>query len=318
MSYTFPILSIELSPAQLESINPRNRYRKAKIDAYMHAVHHAWANGLPLPPPPIPEERPPAPAANRQIIIRVGLDSIFLILRASLVYWFLRPFTRTLTGVAYVCWIVYELFQLWNRPNPQGNAPGQGAQARPQPPVPAPGGGAQPLPNNDNQVAPGAGAAVANGGANGHLALNIAGNNAGPEGANNLPNMWQRYTRLGISREADAAIGVPDPTNQNNGARRYRPLGWIHRIGMFFSMLVLTIYPRYWTERQQVLRERERELRVLYGPLQEDAQEEREAERPTNGQTLNGGVQEKNEQPPPPPPRGWVGEYVNRARRGVL
>jgi hypothetical protein len=57
---------------------------------------------------------------------------------------------------------------------------------------------------------------------------------------------------------------------------------------------------------------------VLYGPLQEDAQEEREAERPTNGQTLNGGVQEKNEQPPPPPPRGWVGEYVNRARRGVL
>ncbi|KAG8793129.1 hypothetical protein FRC17_008495 [Serendipita sp. 399] len=55
-------------------------------------------------------------------------------------------------------------------------------------------------------------------------------------------------------------------------------------------MLVLTVHPRYWTERQQVLRERERELRVLYGPLRENQEEEAEghAAAITNGEALNG------------------------------
>ncbi|KAG8793090.1 hypothetical protein FRC17_008499, partial [Serendipita sp. 399] len=117
------------------------------------------------------------------------------------------------------------------------------------------------------------------------------------------------------------------------GVRVYPRLGWRHRVWMFISMLVLTVHPRYWTERQQVLRERERELRVLYGPLREDQEGEAEghAAAITNGEALNGssggGEKEKRTNGDaaaaaaaanPRPPGGWVGGYVNRARRGLL
>ncbi|PVG01016.1 hypothetical protein CPB86DRAFT_823880 [Serendipita vermifera] len=342
MSYTYPILSIELSPLQLESINPRQRFRKAKIDAYMQAVHHAWANGLPIPPPPALEERPAAPPANRQVIVRVGLDSLFLIVRASLVYWFLHPFSRTITGAAYVAWLLYELWQLWTRPAARDNANGQQNQQHRGGAGAAAAGGAgaggaagnQAAGNNNNnqnnnQQAGGgqeaAGAPVANGAANGNLiAINGGLNNVAPNNNNNggpnQPNIWQRYARIGLAQEADAAMGV----QAAEGRRQFRVLTWFHRAKMFVIMLILTIYPRYWTERQQILRERERDLRVHYGPIRENAEEERNNGEGSaaNGQTVNGHSQKQNEEknatPPPAPPQGWVGQYVDRARRGLL
>lgn len=321
MSFTFPLLSIELSPAQLESINPRHRQRKAKIDAYLQAVHHAYAHGLPLPAAPPLEDRAQPPAHNRQVIIRVGVDSLFLLFRASLVYWFLRPFSRTITGVAYVGWILYEVWQLWNRPAP---AVAQGQQR-------APAGAAaaqQPAHNNNNNnqnqnnqavVLPRgaeAGAIHANN-ANGNLNQNPVGDNHAANPAGNPQNVWQRYARIGIAQEANAALGAVEP----GGRRIYRPLNWVHRIWMFVAMLVLSIHPRYWTERQQVLRQRERDLRVLYGPLREDGEEEQRPEgQHLNGNTTNGDTKERTDQPPPRPrpPAGWVGQYVERARRGLL
>ncbi|KAG8816061.1 hypothetical protein FRC17_000479, partial [Serendipita sp. 399] len=252
MSYTYPLLSIELSPAQLDSINPRFRQRKAKFDAYMQAVHHAWANGLPVPPPPQMDERPPAAAAaNRQFIVRVGIDTIFLVVRASLVYWFLQPFTRTITGVAYVSWLLYEFWQMWNRPpllpvqgqqQQRAGAAGGGGGA-----AVAGGGGAAAAAGagqqnaNANQAAEDANrgaqnannvnanandnnnnhaVAVRDGGAGGaqnnqhaHLVIN-----PGPERQNDVrggpghgPNLWQVYARIGLQAEADAAFGTVQP-----------------------------------------------------------------------------------------------------------
>jgi hypothetical protein len=340
MSYTYPILSIELSPLQLESINPRQRFRKAKVDAYMQAVHHAWANGLPIPPPPALEERPAAAPRNRQVIVRVGLDSLFLIVRASLVYWFLHPFSRTITGVAYVGWLLYELWQLWTRPQERDNANGQQNQQQRGGAAGAAAGGAgaggapvnQAAGNNNNQNVnqqavggqEGGGAPHANGAANGNLvAVNGGINNVVPNndnGAPNLPNIWQRYARIGLAQEADAAMGA----QVADGRRQFRVLTWFHRVKMFIIMLILTVYPRYWTERQQILRERERDLRVHYGPIRENAEEERNNGEGTtaNGQSVNGHSQKQNEEknatPPPTPPQGWVGQYVDRARRGLL
>jgi hypothetical protein len=328
MAYTFPLLSVEISPAQLESVNPRNRYRKAKIDAYMQAVHHAWANNLPVPPPPAVDDRLPAPAANRQIIVRVGVDAVLLVLRASMVYWFLRPFTRTITGVAFVGWILYEIWQLWTRPN----AAAQHAAAAGQGQRPAGAGAAIVQNNNQNAgggapagpvVVPGANGAVAGGNAGAaHAEENAA--LVGPA-RGNLRNFWQRCARFGIDAEARASLGVEQP----NGGRTHTRLPWRHRVVLFFVMLVLTVHPQYWTERQQLLRERERELRVLYGPLREDGEEEGEQGGQVNGagsanglQEANGDSKEKSEKPAPAPkpplPGGFVGQYVNRARRGIL
>ncbi|KAG8854153.1 hypothetical protein FRB91_003952 [Serendipita sp. 411] len=428
MSCTYPLLSIELSPAQLDSINPRFRQRKAKVDAYMQAVHHAWANGLPVPPPPQMDDRPPvaAGAANRQFIVRVGIDTIFLVVRASLVYWFLQPFTRTITGVAYVCWILYEVWQMWNRPplvpvqaqQRAGAAGGGGAAAAAAPGgggggvhganghaggggVPQnvnanPGGedanrggqndqntnantsdnsnpnGSNNNNNNNNQAVALNDAQIDN--QHAHLVINGGPEqNGGRGGPGNAPNLWQVYARMGLHAEADAAFGTvqpqqaqwrqvsdgvvsekqTDPTatassssgssstpnaEQSTNIRVYRKLGWLHRVWMFISMLVLTIHPRYWTERQQVLRERERELRVLYGPLRDDQEEGNEGRAMgngggaraaiTNGQALNGNSEEAGKEKKangvapaatnPRPPGGWVGGYVNRARRGLL
>lgn len=346
MSFTFPLLSVEISPAQLESVNPRNRYRKAKMDAYMQAVHHAWTHNLPVPAPPAVDDRPPAAAAaNRQVIVRVGFDAFLLVLRASMVYWFLKPFTRTLTGIAYVGWIIYELYQLWTRPQPN-HQPGAGAaaagQAQPRPAAgPLAGGaggaghGAGPIAAQNNQAngGAGAGAVVAIPGANGAAAAggNRVDNPANPAavvgggggaahaaGADggNLRNLLHRCARVGLEAEARASIG----TEQPGGGRTHARLGWRHRVMMFFVMLVLTVHPQYWTERQQLLRERERELRVLYGTLREDGEEQ---EPQANGSgTANGDSQEKSEKPAPAPkpplPDGFVGKYVHRARRGVL
>lgn len=328
MSFTFPLLSIELSPAQLESINPRHRQRKAKIDAYLQAVHHAYAHNLPLPAAPPLEDRPQAPVANRQVIVRVGVDSLFLIFRASLVYWFLRPFNRTITGIAYVGWILYEVWQLWTRPGPQGAGNGQQQQRAAGAAAAAPNQPAANNNNNNNQnnqaVVPRAAEAGANNAnnannANGNPNQNAAGDLAINPGGN-PPNVWRRYAHIGIAQEAQAAIGTPEP----DGRRTYRPLSWLHRVWMFLTMLVLTVHPKYWTERQQVLRQRERDLRVLYGPLREDGEEE---PRPagqqlngTNGNAANGDTKDQSNQPPPRPrpPPGWVGQYIERARRGLL
>ena len=363
MSYTYPLLSIELSPAQLESLNPRHRLRKARMDAYLQAVNHAWANNLPVPAPPQLDDRPaPAAVANRQVIVRVGVDTVLLVVRAALVYWVFRPFTRTLTGCAYVAWILYELWQLWARPAPPGNdgaraRPGGGGNANGANPAgggvaPVAGGAAAQPPenvgngqnNNNNQaIAPVGGAAVHNG-ANGHLAP--ANGAPGQGNAQNQVNLWQHYARLGLAKEAEAAFGVNagQPNGQQAGTqaastsggdtsqsstnreRRFTRLGLVHRCWMFITMLILTIHPRYWTERQQVLRERERELRVKYGPLRDDGQEAGQANGSengpralTNGQTLNGATAHAEKaEPLPQPPPGWVGEYVCRARRGLL
>jgi hypothetical protein len=93
-------------------------------------------------------------------------------------------------------------------------------------------------------------------------------------------------------------------------------------------MLILTIHPQYWMERQQLLRERERELRVLYGPVREVGEEEGvQGEQvngagPTNGLQKANGSSEKSDKPAPAPkprlPGGFVGQYINRARRGIL
>lgn len=338
MAYTLPLLSVEISQAQLDSVNPRNRYRKAKIDAYMQAVHHAWANNLPVPPPPVVDDRPPAPAANRQIIVRVGVDVVLLVLRASMVYWFLRPFTRTITGVAFIGWILYEVWQLWTRPNaaaaaaPHAAGAGQGQRA-------GGAGGAAGVAavvqnnnnnnNNDQNVggAPAGPVAVvrANGAvAGGNAVANPEENAAGPA-QENLRNFWQRCARVGIDAEARASIGV----EQQDGGRKHEKLGWRHRLVLFFVTLILTVHPQYWNERQQLLRDRERELRVLYGPLREDGQEYEQDEQANGGgspngtQEANGSLQEKSEKPAvaapkPLPPGGFVGQYIDRARRGVL
>jgi hypothetical protein len=134
--------------------------------------------------------------------------------------------------------------------------------------------------------------------------------------------VWRRYAHIGIAQEAQVAIGVAQP----DGTRTYRPLSWLHRVWMFVTMLVLSVHPRYWTERQQVLRQRERDLRVLYGPLREDGQEEpipaEQQSNSTNGTASNGDTKEQSAQPQPPPrprpPPGWVGQYIERARRGLL
>ena len=343
MAFTFPLLSVEISPAQLESVNPRNRYRKAKIDAYIQAVHHAWANNLAVPPPPAVDDRPPAAAANRQIIVRVGVDAFLLVLRASMVYWFLKPFTRTLTGVAYVGWILYELYQLWARPQPnaqQGAGAGAGGQrpaagavagggAAPAPVAPGGGGGgggAGAAQNNQPNGGAGAGAVVAVPGANGAVGGNRVDNNVAPAAGGdrgNLRNLLHRCARVGLEAEAKASIGAEQP----GGGRTHERLGWRHRVMMFFVMLVLTVHPQYWTERQQLLRERERELRVLYGTLREDG-EEPETQQANGNAPANGTAQEANGDsqktekaapaPKPPLPEGFVGQYVHRARRGVL
>lgn len=309
LTYTFPLLAVDITQNQLESMNPRQRQWKLKLEAHVQALQHALANGLPLPPQPNLEDRPvvAGPQINRRFVIRIGVETILLLFRAALAYWFLRPFNRTFTGVLYVGWLLYEFWQLWTRPDPLAPAQGQQQQQRAGGGAAGPAGAAPNAPAGPN--APGAPILAANGRAA------PAGNGAVEPVVPVNRTRLEQYARFGFEREAEAAVGRPDPENQER--RIYRPLRWIHRIWMFIVMLVLSVYPKYWEVRQQALRERERELRVLYGPLREDGEE---APAGPNNAIENGEPKEKAEPPPqvPPPPAGWVGDYVNRARRAAL
>lgn len=315
MSYTTPLLAVEISSAELDSLDPTKRKRQALAEAYSAAVSFAVAHDLPLPtPPPILLQRRNGQrhgvvgAAARPIqrvvqIVNLGrlIRPLFVLaFRAALVFWFLRPFKRPYLPFLIAGWIAWELYTIIFDNIFRAAA----AQAQAQGVVRAgqPGGhpGAQ----------PGQGAAgVQDGGA---AEMARAGGAVVPplpvqQNAENR-TFWSKMARMMIEREHRAIFGTPTPTPDGGTTRVYHPLGLFHRILVFFITLFGTIHPKFYEARRKALEDRERDIRVLYGRIQEPEEAEQPAPRVAG---------EEPPPPPPAPPAGWTGRYVNRARQGI-
>src|SRR5258706_7547166 len=124
MTFTLPLLSIEVSEAELEEMNPVRRKRRAVADAYAAAVSWAVAHDLPLPA--IPEALIDEPTRRRARAFPQRLTRAFrainarrmmgpllmLAFRAAIVFWFLKPFRKPYIPLLLVAWIVWEIWSI--------------------------------------------------------------------------------------------------------------------------------------------------------------------------------------------------------------
>jgi len=342
MTYTLPLLSVEVSEAELEEMNPLRRKRRAVADAYAAAVSWAVAHDLPLPA--IPEALMDEPSRRRARAFPQRLARAFrainarrmmgpllmLAFRAAIVFWFLRPFRRPFIPLLLVGWVAWEIWsivfenivrQAAAQAQIQAAAQRLRAQAIAAHNANAGIGG--------NAAGAQAGGAAAN--ANGRNAnangVQVNGNVAGPAPGAPEPPMtfWRRSARVFFAREAKAIFGtdhadrahqpgVPaaaqtplDGQDNQAAPRNFRPLSLMHRIWSFVVLFILTAHPGFWEQRREALRRRETDIRLTYGRLREDGDPEQREQR-------------EGEDPPPEypePPPGWAGQYVNRARMGL-
>lgn len=342
MTFTLPLLSIEVSEAELEEMNPVRRKRRAVADAYAAAVSWAVAHDLPLPA--IPEALMDEPTRRRARAFPQRLARAFrainarrmmgpllmLAFRAAIVFWFLKPFRKPYIPLLLVAWIVWEIWSiLFENIVRQAAAQAQiqaAAQRLRAQAIAA---------HNANAGIGGNAAGVQAGGA----AANANGRNANANGVQpngNAPGLaqgaldppmrfWRRSARVFFAREAKAIfgtnhvhrehqLGAPaaaqpalDGRDNQPAPRIFQPLNLVHRIWSFVVLFILTIHPGFWEQRREALRRRETEIRAAYGRLREDDDPEQREQR-------------EGEEPPPEypePPPGWVGQYVNRARMGL-
>ena len=339
MTFTLPLLSVEVSEAELEEMNPVRRKRRAVADAYAAAVSWAVAHDLPLPA--IPEALMDEPTRRRarafpQRLVRAfrAINAwrmigplLMLAFRAAIVFWFLRPFRRPFIPLLLVGWIAWEIWSIvFENIMRQAAAQAQiqaAAQRLRAQAIAAHNANAG-IGGNAAGAQAGGAAANANANANG---VQANGNVAGPApGAPELPmTLWRRSARIFFAREAKAIFGTnhvdgapqpgvqaatqPEQNEQGNpaAARNFQPLTLAHRIWSFIVLFILTAHPGFWEQRREALRRRETNIRTTYGRLKEDGEPEQREQR-------------DGEEPPPEypqPPPGWVGQYVNRTRIGL-
>ena len=338
MAFTLPLLSIEVSEAELEEMNPVRRKRRAVADAYAAAVSWAVAHDLPLPA--IPDALMDEPSrrrgrafpqrlvrAFRAINARRMIGPLFMLaLRAAIVFWFLRPFRKPFIPLLLVGWIAWEIWSIVFENivrQAAAQAQIQAAAQRLRAQAIAAHNANAGIGGNVAGAQAGGAAANANGGnanANGvHPNGNIA------PGAPEPPmTLWRRSARIFFAREAKAIFGTnhvdhapragvpvaaqPVQNGQDNQAavRNFQPLTLAHRIWSFVVLFILTAHPGFWEQRREALRRRETDIRATYGRLGENGEPEQREQR-------------EGEEPPPEypqPPPGWEGQYVNRARMG--
>lgn len=342
MTYTLPLLSVEVSEAELEEMNPIRRKRRAVADAYAAAVSWAVAHDLPLPA--IPEALMDEPSRRRARAFPQRLARAFravnarrmigpllmLAFRAAIVFWFLRPFRRPFIPLLLVGWIAWEIWSIVFENivrQAAAQAQIQAAAQRLRAQAIAAHNANAGIGGNAAGAQAGGAAANANGGNANANGVQANGNVADPApGGPELPmTLWRRSARLFFAREAKAIFGTnhvdrthrpgvlaaaqPAQNEQDNptAARNFQPLTLAHRIWSFVVLFVLTAHPGFWEQRREALRRRETDIRVTYGRLRE------------NGEPEQGEQREGEELPPeyPQPPPGWVGKYVNRARMGL-
>lgn len=337
MTFTLPLLSVEVSEAELEEMNPVRRKRRAVADAYAAAVSWAVAHDLPLPA--IPEALMDEPSRRRARAFPQRLTRAFrainarrmmgpllmLAFRAAIVFWFLRPFRRPFIPLLLVAWVAWEVWSIVFENIVRQAA----AQAQIQ--AAAQRLRAQAIAAHNANAGIGGNAAGAAANANGRNAnangVQANGNAAGPAPGAPEPPMtfWRRSARVFFAREAKAIFGtnhvdrvhqpgVPaaaqnalDGQENQAAPRNFQPLNLVHRIWSFVVLFILTAHPGFWEQRREALRRRETDIRLTYGRLREDGDPEQREQR-------------EGEEPPPEypqPPPGWVGQYVNRARMGL-
>jgi hypothetical protein len=343
MAFTLPLLSIEVSEAELEEMNPVRRKRRAVADAYAAAVSWAVAHDLPLPA--IPEALMDEPGRRRARALPQRLVRAFramnarrmigpllmLAFRAAIVFWFLRPFRRPFIPLLLVAWIAWEIWSIVFENivrQAAAQAQIQAAAQRLRAQAIAAHNANAGIGGNAAGAQAGGGAANANGGNANAIGVQANGNAAGVvPGMPEQPPMtlWRRSAHIFFAREAKAifgnnhvdrtpqvgvpAVAQPSQNEQGNTAatRNFQPLTIVHRIRSFVVLFILTAHPGFWEQRREALRRRETDIRVRYGRLRENGEPEQREQR-------------EGEEPPPEypqPPPGWAGQYVNRARMGL-
>ena len=342
MTFTLPLLSIEVSEAELEEMNPVRRKRRAVADAYAAAVSWAVAHDLPLPA--IPDALMDEPSRRRARALPQRLTRAFrainarrmmgpllmLAFRAAIVFWFLKPFRRPFIPVLLVAWIIWEIWSIVFENivrQAAAQAQIQAAAQRLRAQAVAAHNANAGIGGNAAGAQAGGAAANANGRNANANGVQPNGNAAGPApGALDPPmRFWRRSTRVFFAREAKAIFGTnhvdrvrqpgtpavaqPALDGRDNQAapRTFQPLNLMHRIWSFVVLFILTIHPGFWEQRREALRRRETDIRITYGRLREDGDPEQREQR-------------EGEEPPPEYPQappGWVGQYVNRARTGL-
>lgn len=342
LAFTLPLLSIEISEAELEEMNPVRRKRRAVADAYAAAVSWAVAHDLPLPA--IPEALMDEPSRRRARAFPQRLARAFrainarrmigpllmLAFRAAIVFWFLRPFRRPFIPLLLVGWIAWEIWSIVFENivrQAAAQAQIQAAAQRLRAQAIAAHNANAGIGGNAAGAQAGGAAANANGGNANANGVQANGNAADPApGAPEPPmTLWRRSARIFFAREAKAVFGTnhvdrtpqhgvlaaaqPAQIEQDNPAapRNFQPLTLAHRVWSFVVLFILTAHPGFWEQRREALRRRETKIRVTYGRLTEAEEPEQREQR-------------EGEEPPleyPQPPPGWVGKYVNRARMGL-
>ena len=345
MTFTLPLLSVEVSEAELEEMNPVRRKRRAVADAYAAAVSWAVAHDLPLPA--IPDALMDEPTRRRarafpQRLVRAfrAINArrmmgplLMLAFRAAIVFWFLKPFRKPYIPLLLVAWIAWEVWSIVFENivrQAAAQAQIQAAAQRLRAQAIAAHNANAGIGGNAAGAQAGGAAANANGGNANANGVHANGNVAGPApGAPEPPmTLWRRSARIFFAHEAKAIFGTnhvgrapqpgvpataqPAPDEQDNPAapRNFQPLTLAHRVWSFVVLFILTAHPGFWEQRREALRRRETDIRVTYGRLRENGEpEQREQREQREGEEL------APEYPQPPP--GWVGRYVNRARMGL-
>jgi hypothetical protein len=225
MAFTLPLLSVEVSEAELEEMNPVRRKRRAVADAYAAAVSWAVAHDLPLPA--IPEALMDEPSRRRarafpQRLVRAfrAINArrmigplLMLAFRAAIVFWFLRPFRRPFIPLLLVAWIAWEIWSIVFENivrQAAAQAQIQAAAQRLRAQAIAAHNANAGIGGNAAGAQAGGAAANANGGNANANGVQANGNVAGPAPGVPEPPMtlWRRSARIFFGLEAKAIFGT--------------------------------------------------------------------------------------------------------------
>lgn len=230
-----------------------------------------------------------------------------LIIRTLLLVYFVSPARKPVFGIVVGAWILYEA---WGpiRAAIFGAAERQAAAAG-VPPVRQPGQGvaARPGPDQNGAAQPRA------------------------QGAVPVPRPFDRTGRQ--VNQADAIIdglaniNIPAEGEALEAAERARPAeepGFIHKIGTFLILFVLTLHPAVWNRRRGILRQREGRVRTEANAREREPQtppadsnnedeedaEDNRAERERIARVRTHLAAQHTRRPM------WVKAYVDRVRGG--